>query len=114
MNTNEKKFVEKTLKNYSEKEVTKLDELKALDKKARKGATIFAYVFGIVGTLILGVGMCMAMKVILDNMLIGIIIGIIGIAMVSVNYLLYSKILKKSKEKYAQQIKDLSNELLNQ
>ena len=45
MNTNEKKFVEKTLKHYEEKKFTKLDELKRLDRKSRLGATIFAYIF---------------------------------------------------------------------
>ena len=114
MNPNEKKYVEKTLKSYSPKEVTKLDELKALDKKAKKGATVFAYVFGSIGALILGMGMCVAMQVILpDLMVVGIIVGIVGIVMVSFNYSLYKKLLEKGKNKYANQIKDLSNELLN-
>lgn len=114
MNANEKKYVEKTLKSYEEKEVTKIDELRALDKKAKKGANVFAYVFGSIGSLVLGFGMCVAMKVILaDLMVVGIIVGLVGIAMVSSNYWLYQKLLLKGKKKYAEQIKNLSNELLN-
>ena len=52
MELNEKKYVEKTLKNYEEKGYTKLDELKNLDKLAKRRATVFAYVFGVIGTLI--------------------------------------------------------------
>jgi len=37
MKKREMKYVEKTLKNYSDKQVTKLDELKSLDKEARRG-----------------------------------------------------------------------------
>lgn len=114
MNANEKKYVEKTLKSYEEKEVTKIDELRALDKKAKKGANVFAYVFGSIGSLVLGFGMCVAMQVILaDLMVVGIIVGLVGIAMVSSNYWLYQKLLLKGKKKYAEQIKNLSNELLN-
>lgn len=114
MNANEKRYVEKTLKSYEEKQVTKLDELRALDKKAKKGANIFAYVFGSIGALVLGFGMCVAMKVILPNlMVVGIIVGLVGILMVSVNYFIHQKLLEKGKRKYADQIKELSNELLN-
>ena len=54
------------------------------------------------------------MQVILaDLMALGIVIGLIGIAMVSGNYFIYEKLLEKGKRKYAEQIKSLSNELLN-
>ena len=115
MNANEKKYVEKTLKNYEEKEFTKLDELKTLDKKVRKGANVFSYVFGSVGALVLGFGMCVAMGIILEELMIaGIVVGLVGIAMVSLNYFIYKKMLASRKKKYAEQIKKLSAELLNE
>lgn len=115
MNNNELKKVEKIKNYYVEKEVTKYDELKNLDKKVRKGANIFSYIFGVIGSLVLGFGMCIAMEVILEgNMVIGIIIGLVGILMVCVNYTLYKKIVNKNKNKYREQIIDLSNELLNE
>ena len=112
----DQKYAQKLIKEYSEKEVTKLDELKALDKKVKTPARIFAYVFGIVGALILGVGMCLAMKIIGGTtalMVAGVVIGIIGIFMVSINFPLYQTILQNRKKKYSSEILAKSNELLN-
>ena len=41
------------------------------------------------------------------------VIGLLGIAMVSINYFIYKKILNKDKAKYKDQIIKLSDELLN-
>lgn len=113
MSTNDKKYVEKVLNKYTEKKQTKLDELRELDKKATRPATLFASVFGTLGSLVLGFGMCVAMEVILKGyMWLGIIVGLVGILMVSVNYLLYKGLLSKGKAKYSQQIKELTDELL--
>lgn len=114
MENKEIKYVEKIRESYQEKEHTKLDELKELNGKVNKPVKVFSYVFGIIGSLVLGLGMCIAMKVILPNlMVIGIIIGLIGIFMVSINYCLYRKILSSRKRKYAEKIMKLSDELLN-
>ena len=51
--------------------------------------------------------MCLAMEVIASGpvmIALGVIIGIIGIVMVSINYPIYNKILKVRKEKYASSI----------
>lgn len=56
--------------------------LKKLDARAKLPATIFAYTFGIISSLITGFGMCLSMKVIGSGttamFVIGVIIGIIG------------------------------------
>lgn len=115
MNVKDQKYVESLVEKFQVKEETKLDKLRALDKKARKGADVFAYVFGSVGALILGMGMCMAMKVILaDLMWLGIIIGVVGIAMVSLNYFIHQKLLENGRKKYTDQILQLSDEILNE
>ena len=115
MSTVERNYVESLLNEYQEKPKSKLEELRELDKKAKKGAKIFSLIFGIIGSLVLGLGMCIAMKIILqDLMIIGIIIGLIGIFMVSINYKLYKKLLIKGKNKYAEEIKRLSKEILNE
>lgn len=114
MSTNEKKYVEKVLNKYSEVKTTKLDELRELDKKATKPATLFASIFGTIGSLVLGFGMCVAMEIIFAGyMWLGIIIGLVGILMVCINYSIYKKILAHGKAKYADKIKALSDELLN-
>ncbi len=104
MTSYESKTIEKIREEYTERSVTKLDELKMLDSRVKKPALIFAYTFGIIGSLVLGLGMCFAMKVIGNLMPLGIVIGAIGIAMVSVNYLIYTKILASRREKYRAEI----------
>lgn len=95
------------------KKKSKVIALKKLDKKAKLPANIFVYTNGILMSLILGLGMCLSMGVIGNGKFIalGIIIGIIGIVGVSTNYFSYKKILKESKEKYAQDIIRLANEI---
>ena len=113
---NEKKYIEKLKQSYSQKTPTKtqIDELKELDNKVKIPARAFAYTYGSVGSLVLGTGMCLAMKIIGNIMPLGIAIGIIGIAMVSSTYSIYSKILSNRKAKYSDKIIAKSNELLNQ
>ncbi len=109
---NNLKRVEKIRNQYVGEGENKMLELKKLDKKVKQPAKIFAYIFGSVGSLVLGLGMCLAMKVIGDLMALGIVIGCAGIALVSVNYFIYKAILKSRKSKYADQIIETSNEIL--
>ena len=99
------------------REEDKLKELEALDKKVHRPAKTFAYVFGTVGSLVLGTGMSLAMKVIGASlsfvMPLGIGVGILGILLVSINYPLFKKILRARKNKYSKQIIELSDTLLN-
>lgn len=113
MNT-DKIFAEKLASEYASKEAGKVVALKKLDKKAKQPANIFAYTFGTICALILGTGMSLAMKVIGSGttaMVIGIIIGLIGIAGVSVNYFIYKKIKEAGKKKYAKEIITLAEQI---
>ena len=110
MNT-DKIYAEHIANEYSAKKESKVIALKKLDRKAKLPAEIFAYSNGVIMSLILGIGMCLSMKVIGNSFVLGIIIGIIGIIGVSVNYPIYKKILKSSKEKYAYDIIKLANEI---
>ncbi|MGM9858026.1 MAG: dihydropteridine reductase [Bacilli bacterium] len=113
MNTN-KLVAERIASEYAPKEESKLVALLKLDAKAKRPGQIFAFTFGIIMSLVLGTGMCLAMGVIGGNtipmLILGIVIGLIGIAGVSVNYPIYKKILKNSKEKYASDIIRLAKE----
>lgn len=113
MNT-DKIYAEHIANEYSAKETTKVMQLKKLDAKAKKPAQIFALSFGILSTLILGTGMCFAMKVLgstATTMIIGIIIGVVGIIGCCVTYPIYKNILKKGKEKYGSDIIKLAKEI---
>lgn len=115
MNKNDQNFMAQKIRTqYMEKENSQLDELRKLDAKVKRPANIFAYIFGTVGSLVLGTGMCFAMEVIGDHMMIpGIIIGLLGILMVSINYPIYKKILNSRKNKYASKIIALSEKIMD-
>lgn len=110
MNT-DKIYAEHIANEYSKKDESKVVALKKLDRKAKLPAEIFAYTNGVIMSLILGIGMCLSMKVIGDNFILGIIIGVIGIIGICINYPMYKKILNSSKEKYAYDIIKLANEI---
>lgn len=114
MQEKERQYAEELRRAYADKNEseTKLEKLRKLDASVRRPAEIFAYVFGILGALVLGVGMCLAMEVIASLMPLGIAVGVVGIAMVSANYFIYRAILKSRKHKYAKEILTLSDELL--
>jgi hypothetical protein len=115
--TTQTNTIERIRASYVEKETTKFDELKQLDKKVKRPAQIFAYTYGSLSSLVLGTGMSLAMKIIGGTlsfvMPLGIAVGVVGIGLVSSTYPLYKKILNDRKKKYAKQIFELSDSLLN-
>ncbi len=114
MNT-DKAYAEKIASEYAPKETRKVVALKKLDRRAKLPADIFAYTFGIVMTLLLGVGMCLSMEIIGSGSVLfaalGVAVGLIGIAGVSVNYLIYKKTREKSMNRYAADILSLANQI---
>ena len=97
-----------------------MEQLRRLDAAVTQKATSVSLVFGVIGALILGMGMSLAMtdigKIIglLGGMamLVGILIGIVGIVLVSVAYPIYNSIIKKEREKIAPEILRLTDELM--
>ena len=114
MNT-DKIYAEQLANEYAPKDTSKVVALRKLDAKAKLPATVFTYTLGVIASLILGVGMCLSMKVIGSGttamFVLGIILGIIGIAGVSVNYPIYKMLLAKGKQKYAFEIMELAKEI---
>ena len=110
--------VEKIRAGYMPKEKTKIEELRALDKRVKRPAQIFAYVYGSVSALIMGTGMCLAMKVIgaslAFGMPLGIVVGLLGMGLAATTYPLYQKFLQKRKKKYANRIFELSDKISNE
>lgn len=68
-------------------------------------------IYGIFAALVFGVGMCCTMVWTDSVFALGIIVGIIGIAILSVAYPVYKKITKNQRDKVAEQILKLSDEL---
>ena len=98
----------------------KMEELRRLDKEASNKAATASLIIGIIGALILGSGMSMIMTDVnlfigLGNneaLITGIIVGVVGIILVSLAYPLYNRILKKEQERIAPKIIELTDELM--
>ena len=107
----EQEEIKKIREKYVPKEADKMEQLRRLDESVTRKGTIISLVVGIIGTLILGTGMSMCM-VWTEFFVSGIIVGITGIATVSLAYPLYSYVTKKEREKIAPEIIRLTDELM--
>ena len=103
--------VENIRKKYLPKEEDKMETLRRLDRNAEMPGTIAAIVTGIIGSLILGVGMCCCMVWSGVLFIPGIIVGILGMAILGFAYPIYRKVTKKERAKVAEQILALSEDL---
>jgi len=96
---------------YEEHMATKLEQLKALDKQAKRRGKTVSIILGTVSVLVLGAGMSMIMEW-TNLMLPGVILGVVGMAGCLAASPVYKSILQKQKDKFAPQIIQLSNEVL--
>lgn len=103
--------IRKIREKYVPKEENKMEQLRRLDASATKPGTIAAITVGIISTLILGIGMCCVMVWADRFFILGIIIGLAGIAGMIFTYPLYNCITKKHREKLAPEIIRLTDEL---
>lgn len=112
---NEAEFAERIRKGYMPEEENDMERLRKLDRKVRRPAEIAAYTVGIAGALVLGTGMCITMGVIGASNLfpLGVVVGVVGLAIAGLNYFMYRAILKRRKKKYAGEVLELSDKLLN-
>ena len=114
MNTN-KIYAEHLANEYAPKDDSKVIARRKLDARAKLPATVFTYSVGILSALIAGVGMCLSMNVIGNgssvSFVLGVIIGLIGLAGMGINFPVYKKMLAKGKQKYAFEIMELAKEI---
>ena len=88
------------------KQPTNLDKLKKLDARVESKAMVSALSWGIISTLVLGVGMTCVL--VWNQPVIGVIVGVLGLAGALYAWPLYQKVLKKEREKAAPEIIRLS------
>ena len=111
-------IVQKIRTQYTEKQHTELDALKALDAKVKKPANVVAYIYGSLSAIVMGAGMSLVMTDIgamiglSATMVPGIVIGIVGMGMALTTYPIYKKMLSNRKKKFAPQIMELSDRLM--
>ena len=109
--------VESIRKKYLPPEKNKMEQLRKLHHSASQKAQACSIAIGVVGALIMGTGMSLCMTELSGflggtAMLIGIPVGIVGIALVALAYPVYNRVLKKERQRIAPEILRLSDELL--
>ncbi len=91
------------------------ETINGLHRAKTAGATIFAFIFGCIYALILGGGMCLCMLT--ENNIPafvgGIVLGIVGITLCGVNYLIYKKLAEKKTKTLLPIIDDNEEKLAN-
>ena len=112
--------IETIRKKYMPANEDKMEQLRKMDRNVSNKATMLSIIVGVIGTLIMGAGMSLAMTNIGVSMgmstnvalVVGIIVGIIGMAILGVAYPIYNYTIKKEREKIAPEIIRLTDELL--
>lgn len=99
-------------KKYAAPEENKMEQLRRLDAQVTQKGTAAGLIVGIVGTLLMGIGMCCCMVWGGASFVPGIGVGVIGIALVCVAYPLYVRVTEKERRKIAPQILRLTDELM--
>ena len=97
----------------------KMAQLRRLDQGVTSKATTVSLVLGILGALIMGCGMSLVMTDLgtflgigTMAMALGVVIGVVGIALVCAAYPVYNRVIKKEREKIAPEIIRLTDELM--
>ena len=109
--------VEAIRKKYLPKEESKMDQLRKLHGIPTQKAQSVSLAVGIIGALIMGTGMSLAMTDLASAlgslaMVIGIVVGVVGMVLVALAYPLYNRVLTREREKIAPEILKLTDELM--
>ena len=118
MSNNDQEFlVQKIRTQDTEKQRTELEERKALDTRVKRPANVFACIYGSVGAIVMGAGMSLVMTDLgamigIAGMVPGIVIGVAGMGMALTTYPIYRKMLNSRRKKYASQILQLSEKIM--
>ena len=109
--------VEEIRKKYLPREEDKMERLRRLHAIPTQKAQAASIAVGIIGALIMGTGMSLAMTEIgaaLGSlaMVIGILVGIVGMVLVALAYPLYNRVLKRERQRIAPEILRLTDELM--
>ena len=98
----------------------KMERLRRLDASVSKKAQTVSLVIGVIGTLILGFGMSLAMTELYAAlgmtagaaMAVGIPIGLVGIILVALAYPAYTFVTRRERERIAPEVLRLTEELM--
>ena len=89
--------------------------INGLERSKTLWASVFAYIFGCFAALVLGGGMCLTMLIegSIPAMVGGIVLGVVGIALCAVNYIIYKKLVEKKTKSLLPVIDQTEEKLAN-
>ncbi len=112
----DRKIVHKQELNKTERQAENVFEtLASLRRSETLGASVFAYIFGLIGALMLGGGMSLIMTIqnSVPALAGGIVLGVVGLALCGINYMIYKKLALKKTEKVQPAIDENEEKLAN-
>lgn len=104
--------VKKIRDKYVIQEEDKMEQLRRLDQGVTQKSTMYSIIVGVIGTLVMGIGMCCCMVWQGIWFVPGVIVGIVGIIILAMAYPVYQQVTKKEREKIAPEIIRLTDELM--
>ena len=113
----QQKEVEEIRKKYIPREADKMEQLRKLHALPTAKAQSAAIALGVIGALLLGLGMSLAMTDLgaaLGElaMVLGIAVGLVGMVLVALAYPVYNRVLTRERERIAPEVLRLADELL--
>ena len=103
---------------YLPQEKNEVEMLMELDAKVKRPANVFAYTYGSVSAIVMGAGMSLVMTDIgamiglVNTMVPGIVIGVVGMVMALFTYPIHRRMLAGRRKKFAPEIIKLSEKIM--
>ena len=103
--------VQRIRKKYLPRQEDKMEQLRQLDRSSTRKGTVVSVIVGVAGCLLMGIDMCCTMVWMGWLFVPGIVLGLLGIAVMAAAYPLYNSITRQERERLAPQILKLTEEL---
>ena len=103
--------IDRIREKYLPKSESKMDQLRRLDGGTTRKGTVASITMGVVGCLLLGVGMACTMVWDGGWFIPGVIVGVLGIALVAAAYPVYRRVTERERARVAPLILQLADEL---
>lgn len=110
----ENKEIQEIRNHYIPQSESKLEELKRLDSCVQSSGMVQSLSTGLLGILIFGLGLCLAMQILGNGaffMILGLLLAIVGSIAMFAAYPIYRTVYEKTKAELTPRILELASEL---